>query len=65
MTMTEQALADYHCPYVETYSEISKFLKAGRTCKISGELCFNWDNYEAVMSCRVRKDYERRKETTR
>lgn len=60
--MTEQAVVDYSCPDVETHSEISKFLKEGRTCKISGELCFNWDNYEAVMTCRIRKDRDRRKE---
>lgn len=56
--MTEQALADYQCPYAESYSEVSKFLKEGRTCKISGELCFNWYKYEAVMSCRIKKDHE-------
>lgn len=58
--MTEQVLADYHCPYAETYSEISKFLKEGRTCKISGELCFNWDKHSAVETCKTRKDHEKR-----
>lgn len=53
--MTEQAIVDYCCPYAEMET-IRKFLKEGRTCKISGELCFNWHSYEAVMNCRIKKD---------
>ena len=56
--MTEQAVADYCCPYAEKET-ISKFLKAGRTCKISEELCFNWDSYAAVVECQIKKKRER------
>lgn len=53
---------NYPCPYAETYSEISKFLKLGRSCKITGELCWNWYKFTAVKECRVKKGFEKLQE---
>lgn len=64
--MSEQALAEYCCPYAEK-DTLSKFIKEGRKCKISGELCFNWFKYEAVLLCRTKIDHDReaqKEETT-
>lgn len=39
---------DFKCEFTEPET-LSQFLKAGRHCKVTGEMCWNWNKPQAKM----------------
>lgn len=56
--MNAQIMADPICPYIKTWDQLSKFIKEGRECKLTGELCFKWSKSEQIQNCEVREKHE-------